>query len=158
MLKNLCLLLLRLCVPGLVKLSELLLPMKSISVADGAMTQVGGGDCEGPQKEEPVLHCRNRKSSSTAVADGGEVKVRSRRQRDFDPAVEEEQETELQEIIEKVEHKQTREKGESTAWTQNQQKLLELALQQFPRGTAERWDRIAKVVPGRTKVMTRMCR
>ncbi|XP_061410751.1 dnaJ homolog subfamily C member 1 [Lethenteron reissneri] len=37
------------------------------------------------------------------------------------------------------------------AWSQNQQKLLELALQQFPRGTAERWEKIAKCVPGKTK-------
>ncbi|KAJ3580571.1 hypothetical protein NHX12_034367, partial [Muraenolepis orangiensis] len=34
---------------------------------------------------------------------------------------------------------------------QNQQKLLETALQTFPRGSAERWDRIARVVPGKGK-------
>ncbi|KAK7877625.1 hypothetical protein WMY93_031637 [Mugilogobius chulae] len=33
----------------------------------------------------------------------------------------------------------------------NQQRLLELALQQFPRGTNERWTRISAVVPGKSK-------
>ena len=37
-------------------------------------------------------------------------------------------------------------------WEQNQQKLLEMALQQFPRSSSERWDKIAKCVPGKTKV------
>ena len=41
---------------------------------------------------------------------------------------------------------------EEVVWTQSQQRLLELALQQNPRGTAQRWDRIAKLVPGKTKV------
>jgi DnaJ family protein C protein 1 len=36
-------------------------------------------------------------------------------------------------------------------WTQTQQKALEAALQQFPKGTAERWDRIASKVSGKTK-------
>lgn len=99
--------------------------------------------CEEEQKEEPesatVARKRNRKSAAT---DAGETKVRGHRQRDFDPSAEE------------AEPLESREKAESAVWTQNQQKLLELALQQFPRGTAERWDRIAKVVPGKTKVRT----
>jgi hypothetical protein len=37
-------------------------------------------------------------------------------------------------------------------WTQQQQRQLELALNQFPKGTADRWDRIAEVIPGKTKV------
>ncbi|KAM9288000.1 LOW QUALITY PROTEIN: dnaJ homolog subfamily C member 1 [Cariama cristata] len=36
-------------------------------------------------------------------------------------------------------------------WTQNQQKLLEMALQQYPKGTSDRWDKIAKCVPGKSK-------
>ena len=36
-------------------------------------------------------------------------------------------------------------------WNQTQQKALEAALQQFPKGTAERWDRIASKVSGKTK-------
>lgn len=51
------------------------------------------------------------------------------------------------------EHQALREKASAAddVWTQNQQKLLEQALQQYPRGTTERWDKIAKVVPGKTK-------
>lgn len=126
-------------VSGLVKLSELKappLPVKSHNVDDSMMTQREGEACEEEQEEEveaPTVRRRNRKCS-----DGGEVKVRGRRQRDFDPATVDEEEAEPQ--------------AEPTVWTQNQQKLLELALQQFPRGTPERWDRIAKVVPGKSKV------
>lgn len=108
------------------------------------ISQRGGGACEEEQKEEEeaavAVRRRNRKS---AAAEGGEVKSRGRRQKDFDPTAVEEEEAEPLE-----------EKAEPAVWTQNQQKLLELALQQFPRGTAERWDRIAKVVPGKTKVRT----
>ncbi len=135
------------------KLSELkgpLLPVRSHPVPDNVMTQRGGGACEEEQEDQEeeeeapaVVRRRNRKS---ATADGGEMKVRGRRQRDFDPvaAVEEEE----------AEPQENREKADTVVWTQNQQKLLELALQQFPRGTTERWDRIAKVVPGKTKVRT----
>ncbi|XP_054452399.1 dnaJ homolog subfamily C member 1 [Anoplopoma fimbria] len=136
---------------GLVKLSDLkgpLLPVRSLPVSDSVMTQ--RGPCEEEQDEEeaeeeaaPAVRRRTRKA---AAADGGEVKVRGRRQRDFDPAASVEEEEE-----EEAEPQEIREKADPTVWTQNQQKLLELALQQFPRGTAERWDRIAKVVPGKTK-------
>ncbi|XP_042370782.1 dnaJ homolog subfamily C member 1-like, partial [Plectropomus leopardus] len=122
---------------GLVKLSDLKgppLPVRSLPVADRAMTQRA---CEEEPEEEgaaPAVRRRNRKS-----AEEGEVKVRGRRQRDFDPTAEEEEEAEPPG------------RAEPAIWTQNQQKLLELALQQFPRGTTERWDRIAKIVPGKTK-------
>ncbi|XP_022625788.1 dnaJ homolog subfamily C member 1-like [Seriola dumerili] len=111
------------------------------------MTQRLGGACveeeEGEEEEAaPAVRRRNRKSS-TAAARGEEMKVRGRRQRDFDPAMVEEDD--------EAEPHESREKADPAAWTQNQQKLLELALQQFPRGTAERWDRIAKVVPAKTK-------
>jgi len=36
-------------------------------------------------------------------------------------------------------------------WSQEQQKSLELALTQFPKGTSERWDRIASKVEGKSK-------
>jgi DnaJ family protein C protein 1 len=39
----------------------------------------------------------------------------------------------------------------SNNWNQVQQKALELALTQFPKGTIDRWDRIAKCVPSKTK-------
>ncbi|XP_030016264.1 dnaJ homolog subfamily C member 1-like [Sphaeramia orbicularis] len=134
---------------GLVKLSELKghpLPVRALPF-DDAISQRGVAFEEQEEEEEeeeeevaPVIRKRNRKS--TATTDGGEVRVRGRRQRDFDPTAPlEDERTEPQERVE----------PQSSIWTQNQQKLLELALQQFPRGTTERWDRIAKVVPGKTK-------
>lgn len=122
--------------------------MRSLPVPDSVMTQRGGGSCEEEQDQEmqeeaSAVRRRNRKA-----AEGGESKARGRRQKDFDPTAVEEEEAEPQ---------GNREKVDPTVWTQNQQKLLELALQQFPRGTAERWDRIAKVVPGKTKVRAKTC-
>ena len=45
------------------------------------------------------------------------------------------------------------EAADSTAanWDQQSQKAFEAALVKFPKGTAERWDRIAAKVPGKTK-------
>jgi hypothetical protein len=36
-------------------------------------------------------------------------------------------------------------------WNQTQQKALEAALQQYPKGSSERWDRVAAKVSGKTK-------
>jgi len=36
-------------------------------------------------------------------------------------------------------------------WSQNQQKILEWALAQYPKGTAERWDKIAEHIPGKSR-------
>ena len=36
-------------------------------------------------------------------------------------------------------------------WSQAQQKALEAAIKQFPKGATERWERIANKVPGKTK-------
>ncbi|XP_068670343.1 dnaJ homolog subfamily C member 1-like isoform X1 [Montipora foliosa] len=41
--------------------------------------------------------------------------------------------------------------NDSTVWSQNQQKQLELALQQYPKTVADRWTCIAQAVPGKTK-------
>ena len=41
----------------------------------------------------------------------------------------------------------------SIGWNQKQQKALETALAQYPKGSLERWERIAKVVPDKTKVI-----
>ncbi|CAL8242609.1 unnamed protein product [Merluccius merluccius] len=41
--------------------------------------------------------------------------------------------------------------GDVTAWTSEEQKLLEQALKTFPVSTSERWDKISSAVPGRTK-------
>lgn len=91
---------------------------------------------------------RRRAKKSSAGTEGGEEreKAKGRRQRDFDPTAMDEDSEE--------EKKQPKEKPSAAeeVWNQNQQRLLELALQQYPRGTAERWDKIAKVVPGKTKV------
>ncbi|XP_010220512.1 PREDICTED: dnaJ homolog subfamily C member 1 [Tinamus guttatus] len=71
-------------------------------------------------------------------------KGRGRRQKDFDSA---EQDEESDEESRRRERSRTAEE----LWTQNQQKLLEMALQQHPKGTADRWDKIAKCVPGKSK-------
>lgn len=120
--------------------------MKSLPVTGNITSQRESAACDDEERgeEEPegaaTVRKRNRKS---AGGEAGEGKVRGRRQKDFDPTAVEEEEAGPQE---------SKEKGEAGVWTQSQQKLLELALQQFPRGTSERWDRIAKVVPGKTKV------
>ena len=36
-------------------------------------------------------------------------------------------------------------------WSQAQQKALEAALTQFPKGASERWERISSKVPGKSK-------
>ena len=41
--------------------------------------------------------------------------------------------------------------AEADNWSQSQQKALESALVQFPKGTTERWERIANKVPSKTK-------
>ena len=41
---------------------------------------------------------------------------------------------------------------DSAVWTQTQQKTLEWALAQYPKGTAERWEKIAEHITGKTKV------
>ena len=123
------------------------------------------GEEEGGEQEGQVLRRRSKKAGAAAAGGGGggggaatngESRVKSRRQRDFDPtAVDEEEEK-----VEEKQHKQEKreetqqepEEQKECVWTQNQQKLLETALQQIPRGAAERWDRIAKMVPGKTKV------
>lgn len=86
---------------------------------------------------------------------GGEEKAKGRRQRDFDPTAATEDSEEEQSPPTSSVPQPSKEKATAAAddvWTQNQQKLLELALQQYPRGTTERWDWIAKVVPGKRKV------
>lgn len=141
-------------VAGLVKLSELkgsLPPAKSLHLSDNIMSQRESVPCSEEERgevEQEGAAAVRRRNKKSAGAEAGEGKVRGRRQKDFDPTAVEEEEAEPQE---------SKEKSEAGVWTQNQQKLLELALQQFPRGTSERWDRIAKVVPGKTKVGLTFC-
>ena len=39
-------------------------------------------------------------------------------------------------------------------WSQNQQVILEWALRQYPKGTEQRWEKIAEHIPGKSKVST----
>ncbi|XP_076848839.1 dnaJ homolog subfamily C member 1 [Brachyhypopomus gauderio] len=151
---------------GLVKLSELkssaAVVGKSSKVAvvpDNLMTQREEPEAPPPEESDPAedqdgrgVRRRNRKSVAGASATGvGEDRVKGRRQRDFDPsAVDEDSEEERKTPTATVSPKE-KPGAADDVWTQNQQRLLELALQQYPRGTAERWDRIAKVVPGKSK-------
>ncbi|XP_048412062.1 dnaJ homolog subfamily C member 1 [Stegostoma tigrinum] len=95
---------------------------------------------------------RKRKIAKTSertvmIQDEIEHKLKGRRQRDFDN-------TELDDDSDEEKKRKWKiQSSEEIAelWNQNQQKLLELALQQYPKGTSERWDKIAKCVPGKTK-------
>ncbi|XP_049603756.1 dnaJ homolog subfamily C member 1 isoform X1 [Syngnathus scovelli] len=134
---------------GLVKLSELKgpsLPARLLPVCD-AITTCGTGEERHQDKHVAAVKRRSRKCTmATSEGEGGHI--RSRRQEDFDL----DQVDEEKEAAEAAAPQQNKDTGEAAAvWTQNQQKLLELALQQFPRGSVERWDRIAKVVPGKSK-------
>lgn len=42
--------------------------------------------------------------------------------------------------------------GADELWSVIQQKALEKALKQFPKGTDQRWDKIARFVPEKSKV------
>uniref|UniRef100_A0A8C1ID54 DnaJ homolog subfamily C member 1 n=1 Tax=Cyprinus carpio TaxID=7962 RepID=A0A8C1ID54_CYPCA len=149
---------------GLVKLSELKggavmgKSFRAVTVPDSLMTQreepleqqlEDSAEPAGAEdSESKALRRRTKKSAvGSAGAGGVEERVKGHRQRDFDPtAVDDDSEDEKKPSA-------SREKPSAAedVWTQNQQKLLELALQQYPRGTTERWDKIAKVVPGKTK-------
>ncbi|XP_064202727.1 dnaJ homolog subfamily C member 1 [Anguilla rostrata] len=140
---------------GLVRLSEL----------RGSGAQVGKGSRPGvlpdsiitQREEEPPEEpmggddgeggVRRRRTNQTVGEEREREKEKSkgRRQKDFDPTAAEDDSGD--------EKKPGRERTPPSEdiWTQSQQRLLELALQQFPRGTSERWDKIAKVVAGKSK-------
>ncbi|NXA31897.1 DNJC1 protein, partial [Eudromia elegans] len=110
--------------------------------------------------EQPGLHTdraeggetRPRKRRATkapetlpaAAREAPEEKGRARRQRDFDSA-------EPDDDSDDESRRRERSRASEELWTQNQQKLLEMALQQHPKGTSDRWDKIAKCVPGKSK-------
>ncbi|KAM9387163.1 dnaJ homolog subfamily C member 1 [Phaethornis superciliosus] len=109
-------------------------------------------DVQIDQKETIPSETRHRKRKVVkapetippATKEVPEEKGRGRRQKDFNNT---EQEEESDDEIRKREKIRAPEE----LWTQNQQKLLEMALQQYPKGTSDRWDKIAKCVPGKSK-------
>lgn len=144
---------------GLVKFSELKggavmgKSSRVVTVPDSLMTQREEPleqpleDSGEPEDSESKALRRRAKKSASGSTGTAEERMKGRRQRDFDPtAVEEDSEDEKKPSAPKE-----KAGAAEDVWTQNQQKLLELALQQYPRGTTERWDKIAKVVPGKTK-------
>nr|XP_056713329.1 dnaJ homolog subfamily C member 1 [Euleptes europaea] len=164
------------CAPGIIRLSELKMLAQnlksnkaSVNLSDHIITQREEEEEEEEaakysREPEPLemavtdpqqtalSEARHRKRKTTARADTAfpmvketeEDKCRGRRQKDFDTA-------EQEECSDDESRKRERCHSSEDLWTQNQQKLLELALQQYPKGTAERWDKIAKYVPGKSK-------
>ncbi|XP_072318289.1 dnaJ homolog subfamily C member 1 [Eucyclogobius newberryi] len=118
---------------GLVKRSELKAPPPVTSLP---------ADCDITQREGVAS---DEEGEDVAMRRRSQAKVRSRRQADFDP-----DEQEVEEPPPGPTYTDPTPSG-PVPWTQNQQRLLESALQQFPRGTSERWTQISAVVPGKTK-------
>ncbi|XP_036914002.1 dnaJ homolog subfamily C member 1 [Sturnira hondurensis] len=158
------------CSPGMVRLSELKStaqnsrPIKTtMALPDDIITQreagaqaMGDGEREDSdeqeEEEEPetvVLESQPRRrrparlSEAAAKAEPVE-KLRGKRQKDFDIS-------EQNASSDEENQKKERSRGTEEPWTQNQQKLLELALQQYPKGSSDRWDKIAKCVPSKSK-------
>ncbi|XP_059516772.1 dnaJ homolog subfamily C member 1 isoform X2 [Myotis daubentonii] len=154
------------CSPGTVRLSELkstaqhsrpgkatvALPDDIITQREDAQQAAGAGqDSEQEQEEQeaavPEGQPRRRKPArlpEAAAKAEPEEKFRGKRQKDFDIS---EQTASSDEESQRKERSRTAEEP----WTQNQQKLLELALQQYPKGSSDRWDKIAKCVPSKSK-------
>ncbi|KAM6216586.1 dnaJ homolog subfamily C member 1 [Rhynchocyon petersi] len=155
------------CSPGMVRLSELKStaqnskPIKTVTtLPDDIITQ--REDAEGRVEEEkeqeegagehseagiPETHPRRRKLAKpleTVTRVEPEEKFRAKRQKDFDTS-------EQNESSDEESQKKERAHATEEPWTQNQQKLLELALQQYPKGSSDRWDKIAKCVPCKSK-------
>lgn len=112
-------------------------------------------DSQTDLKESAASETRHRKrklvkapeTGLTATKEVPEEKGRGRRQKDFDN-------TEQEEESDDESRKREKSRALEDLWTQNQQKLLEMALQQYPKGTTDRWDKIAKCVPGKSKVQS----
>lgn len=154
------------CSPGTVRLSELkataqhprpgkaavALPDDIITQRDAAPQAAGAGrdseqEPEEPEAAVPEGQPRRRKPArlpEAAAKAEPEEKFRGKRQKDFDIS---EHNASSDEESQRKERSRTAEEP----WTQNQQKLLELALQQYPKGASDRWDKIAKCVPSKSK-------
>uniref|UniRef100_A0A8D0HD02 DnaJ heat shock protein family (Hsp40) member C1 n=1 Tax=Sphenodon punctatus TaxID=8508 RepID=A0A8D0HD02_SPHPU len=164
-----------LCTPGIVRLSELKTVAQNskntkvnVNLSDHIITQreKDEEEEEGKYSQDPeemdfaaeqgeslVSETRVRKRRTakppevphSSSREAAEEKYRGRRQRDFDSP-------EQAEYSDEETRKKEQSRSADDLWTQNQQKLLEVALQQYPKGTPERWDKIAKYVPGKNKV------
>uniref|UniRef100_A0A452UCR7 DnaJ heat shock protein family (Hsp40) member C1 n=1 Tax=Ursus maritimus TaxID=29073 RepID=A0A452UCR7_URSMA len=155
------------CSPGMVRLSELkstaqnsrptkattALPDDIITQREDAK-QPGEDDEEDEQEEDeeqeavvPGSRPRRRRPAKPPEATAKvepEEKFRGKRQKDFDIS-------EQKESSDEESQKKDRTRAAEEPWTQSQQKLLELALQQYPKGSSDRWDKIAKCVPSKSK-------
>lgn len=147
---------------GMVRLSELrstaqnsrptkattALPDDIITQRDDAKQAEGEEDDDEPEAVVPESRPRRRRPARPPEATAKvepEEKVRGKRQKDFDIS-------EQKESSDEESQKKDRTRAAEEPWTQSQQKLLELALQQYPKGSSDRWDKIAKCVPSKSKV------
>ncbi|XP_054551112.1 dnaJ homolog subfamily C member 1 isoform X2 [Talpa occidentalis] len=155
------------CSPGMVRLSELKATAQNsrsakttVALPDDIITQredaeqpvedVGDGQGEDAQEQQAAVaesQPRRRKPARppdvTTKAEP-EEKFRGKRQKDFDMS-------EQNESSDEESQKRESTRAVEEPWTQSQQKLLELALQQHPKGSSDRWDKIAKCVPSKSK-------
>ncbi|XP_004691354.1 PREDICTED: dnaJ homolog subfamily C member 1 [Condylura cristata] len=150
------------CSPGMVRLSELKSTAQScrsgrttVALPDGIITQREDAECTeaedsdaqeavAPESESQPRRRRPARPPALGTRVEPEEKSRGKRQKDFDILEGNESSDE-----ESQRREQTRAVEEP--WTQSQQKLLELALQQYPKGASDRWDKIAKCVPSKSK-------
>lgn len=147
------------CSPGMVRLSELRStaqnsrpPKAATTLPDDIITQreeakqageleeEDGEEEADPEAAEDSWPRRRRPARPPEL----EEKVRGKRQKDFDMS-------EQHESSDDESQKRERARATEEPWTQSQQKLLELALQQYPKGSSDRWDKIAKCVPSKSK-------
>ncbi|XP_068942388.1 dnaJ homolog subfamily C member 1 isoform X2 [Petaurus breviceps papuanus] len=154
------------CSPGMVRLSELKSTAQNsrptrapVTLSDHLITQreekevveeeaEDHGDVLGDPSETtmPETRPRRRKPAPSSGREEAEERTRGKRQKDFD-IHEQDEPSDEEESRRRVRSRPPAEE----LWTQNQQKLLELALQQYPKGTSDRWDKIAKCVPDKSK-------
>ncbi|XP_024621322.1 dnaJ homolog subfamily C member 1 [Neophocaena asiaeorientalis asiaeorientalis] len=147
------------CSPGMVRLSELRStaqnsrpPKAATTLPDDIITQreeaKQAGELEeedGEEEADPEAAEESRpRRRRPALPPEPEEKVRGKRQKDFDMS-------EQHESSDDESQKRERARAAEEPWTQSQQKLLELALQQYPKGSSDRWDKIAKCVPSKSK-------
>ncbi|XP_007189935.1 dnaJ homolog subfamily C member 1 [Balaenoptera acutorostrata] len=151
------------CSPGMVRLSELRStaqnsrpPKAAATLPDDIITQREEAKQAGEREEEEEEEDGEEEAEPEAAEESRprrrrparppepEEKVRGKRQKDFDMS-------EQHESSDDESQKRERARAAEEPWTQNQQKLLELALQQYPKGSSDRWDKIAKCVPSKSK-------